>query len=85
MCSTPKSRACCEISIAVDLSRPDVIERLAKRDDAALDDMLFGFVLTDSGVMERQGDHPIGPTDAFVIPAGEDWAIRDTREDLALL
>jgi quercetin dioxygenase-like cupin family protein len=48
-------------------------------------ELLFGFLLGGSGVLERQGDHPIGSADAFVIPAGEDWALRDASEDLALL
>jgi len=48
-------------------------------------DLLFGFVLDGAAVLERQGDHPLSATDAFVIPPGEDWALRDCSPDFALL
>jgi quercetin dioxygenase-like cupin family protein len=48
-------------------------------------ELLFGFLLEGSAVLEHQGDHPLGPADAFVIPAGEAWALRDATNDLQLL
>jgi len=48
-------------------------------------DLLFGFVLEGAAVLERDGDHRLTATDAFVIPSGEDWALRDCSEDLMLL
>ncbi len=48
-------------------------------------DLLFGFILDGSALLERQGDHPLNEGDAFVIPPGEPWALRDSSEDFALL
>ena len=48
-------------------------------------ELLFGFVLDGSAVLERQGDHGLGGGDAFVIPAGEAWALRHCEPGLALL
>jgi len=48
-------------------------------------DLLFGFLLEGAAVLERDGDHWLTATDAFVIPPGEDWALRDCSEDLLLL
>ena len=39
------------------------------------DDLLFGFMLDGSAVLEHIGGHPIGPADAFVVPPGDDWAL----------
>jgi hypothetical protein len=36
MCAAPKSRACCELSITVDMGRPDLISVMAQRTDAEL-------------------------------------------------
>jgi hypothetical protein len=36
MCAPIKSRACCELSIAVDMGRPDIIKRLSDLDDHSL-------------------------------------------------
>lgn len=47
--------------------------------------LLFGFVLKGSAILECRGAHPVGPCDAFVIPAGEAWRLRDCAPDLALL
>jgi hypothetical protein len=63
--------------------RPKTSRRLIS--PAHSGELLFGFLLGGSGVLERQGDHPIDPADAFVIPAGEDWALKEASEDLALL
>jgi len=48
-------------------------------------DLLFGFVLEGAAILERDGDHRLRATDAFVIPPGEDWVLRDCSEDLMLL
>jgi mannose-6-phosphate isomerase-like protein (cupin superfamily) len=48
-------------------------------------ELLFGFLLEGSAVLEFRGDHPLGPADAFVIPAGEPWGLRDVSDDLELL
>jgi mannose-6-phosphate isomerase-like protein (cupin superfamily) len=48
-------------------------------------ELLFGFVLEGAAILERQGDHSLRGGDAFVIPAGEPWALRDSSRDLALL
>jgi uncharacterized protein YjlB len=48
-------------------------------------ELLFGFLLEGSAVLERQGDYPLGSGDAFAIPAGEAWALFDASPDLALL
>jgi len=49
------------------------------------DDLLFGFVLEGSGVLERAGDHRLSGADAFVIPAEEAWGVRDVSPDFELL
>ena len=48
-------------------------------------ELLFGFLLDGSAVLERDGDHALGPADAFVIPAGEDWRLRAVSPDFELL
>ncbi len=63
--------------------RPAGADRLACA--AHQNDLLFGFVLDGAAVLERQGDHALASTDAFVIPPGENWALRDCSADLALL
>jgi len=48
-------------------------------------ELLFGFVLEGSGVLDRRGPQPLGPGDAFVIPAGEAWGLSDCAEGFLLL
>lgn len=48
-------------------------------------ELLFGFLLEGSAVLDHAGSHPLGPTDAFVIPAGRPWSLRACSDDLALL
>jgi len=48
-------------------------------------ELLFGFVLEGDGVLEHQGDHRLGPADAFVIPPDAAWAFTATDDDLNLL
>lgn len=63
--------------------RPAASRRLAA--PAHGGELLFGFVLDGAAVLERRGDHPLGEGDAFVIPAGEPWALRECSQDLELL
>jgi mannose-6-phosphate isomerase-like protein (cupin superfamily) len=48
-------------------------------------ELFFGFLLEGSATLDHAGAHPLGPTDAFVMPAGEAWALREASEDLELL
>ena len=48
-------------------------------------ELLFGFLLDGSCVLERRGDHPLASGDAFVIPAGEAWALREASSSLQVL
>ncbi len=48
-------------------------------------ELLFGFLLEGAAVLEFRGEHTLGPADAFVIPAGEAWGLRDCSENLELL
>jgi quercetin dioxygenase-like cupin family protein len=48
-------------------------------------ELLFGFVLEGAAVLEAFGRHELAPSDAFVIPAGADWALDACSADLALL
>jgi len=63
--------------------RPAGSDRLAS--PAHDGELLFGFVLEGSAVLERDGDHALGDGDAFVIPAGEPWGLREGSRDLELL
>lgn len=48
-------------------------------------ELVFGFVLEGSARLEHKGDHGLGPADAFVIPPGEPWRLKDASADLRLL
>lgn len=48
-------------------------------------ELVFGFVLEGSVLLEHCGDYALGPTDAFVIPPGEAWRLRDASGDFRLL
>jgi quercetin dioxygenase-like cupin family protein len=48
-------------------------------------ELLFGFVLEGSAVLERMGDHRLNGGDAFVIPAGEAWGLKGASKDFELL
>jgi glyoxylate utilization-related uncharacterized protein len=48
-------------------------------------ELFFGFVLDGSMTLDRVGAHRLEACDAFVIPAGETWSLRDASADLALL
>jgi len=48
-------------------------------------ELLFGFLLEGSATLDHAGAHPLGPADAFVMPAGEAWGLSAASEDLELL
>lgn len=48
-------------------------------------ELLFNFVLDGSTILECQGERTLEGAAAFVIPAGERWALRDSSEDFTLL
>ena len=48
-------------------------------------ELFFGFLLEGSATLNCRGAHPLGPADAFVIPAGEAWGLSDASADLELL
>jgi mannose-6-phosphate isomerase-like protein (cupin superfamily) len=48
-------------------------------------ELLFGFVLRGSVVLDRAGSHALDACDAFVIPAGETWSLNRASDDLELL
>jgi quercetin dioxygenase-like cupin family protein len=50
-------------------------------------DILFGFILEGRMMLRTadQGDHPLGPEDAFVIPPGMSTTFADASDDLQLL
>ena len=48
-------------------------------------EFLFGFMLEGSAVLERQGPHPLGPADAFVIPPDDAWGLSACSADALIL
>ncbi|HZZ30689.1 MAG TPA: hypothetical protein VFE10_01755 [Phenylobacterium sp.] len=48
-------------------------------------ELFFGFVLEGAVTLEHGGAHPLGPADAFVIPAGEAWGLNAASKDFQLL
>lgn len=48
-------------------------------------ELVFGFVLDGSAVLEFEDGPDLHPGDAFVIPPGEQWALSRTTSDLRLL
>ena len=48
-------------------------------------EFFFGFVLEGSATLDCRGGHALGPTDAFVIPAGEPWGLSEASDDLQVL
>jgi quercetin dioxygenase-like cupin family protein len=48
-------------------------------------ELVFGFVLEGSAVLEFQGRHDLARSDAFVIPPDEAWRLCDSSPDLRLL
>ena len=48
-------------------------------------ELVFGFVLSGTARLDSHGDHPLAPSDSFVIPPGEQWAVADASDDFRLL
>ena len=48
-------------------------------------ELMFAFVLQGSASLEFRGSHKIGAADAFVVPPGEPFGLRDGSGDLRLL
>ena len=63
--------------------RPGEENRLAPATNAG--DLLFGFMLEGSAVIDCRGIHAVGPSDAFVVPPGEIWALDLLRPDARIL
>ena len=69
---------------AVRVLRPGAARSFATTFDAA-GELMFGFVLEGSAVLDHAGAHPLGPCDAFVIPPGGAWGLSDASDDLRVL
>jgi quercetin dioxygenase-like cupin family protein len=48
-------------------------------------ELVFGFVLDGSAMLEYRGMHEVGPADAFVIPPGQPWRLSNSSDDFRLL
>jgi quercetin dioxygenase-like cupin family protein len=48
-------------------------------------ELVFAFVLEGSARLDYGRGHPLGPTDAFAIPPGEAWRLREPSPDFRLL
>lgn len=48
-------------------------------------ELFFGFLLEGRAILQHAGAHPLGPADAFVIPAAEAWGLAEASDDLVLL
>ena len=48
-------------------------------------ELAFGFVLSGTARLDYHDDHPLGPSDSFVIPPSEPWNIGGASEDFRLL
>jgi len=48
-------------------------------------ELVFGFVLDGSATLEYRGMHEVAPADAFVIPPGHAWKLRQPTPDFRLL
>ena len=48
-------------------------------------ELVFGFVLDGSAVLEFRGAHAVGSGDAFAVPPDEPWRLREASADLRLL
>ena len=67
------------------------VRTLRPRDGSAMSfggqhgELIFGFVLDGSAMLDHRGLHEIGPEDAFVIPPGQPWRLTHPTEDFRLL
>lgn len=48
-------------------------------------ELVFGFVLDGSAILDYRGMHEVGSDDAFVIPPGQPWRLTPTSPDFRLL
>jgi mannose-6-phosphate isomerase-like protein (cupin superfamily) len=48
-------------------------------------ELVFGFIIDGSAVLDYRGMHELGPADAFVIPPGHAWRLTGVSPDLRLL
>lgn len=48
-------------------------------------ELVFGFVLEGAARLGCEGDHALGPADAFVIPPGRAWQLTELSDDFRLL
>ena len=48
-------------------------------------ELVFGFVLDGSAMLDYRGMHEVGPADAFVIPPGHAWRLTHPSPDFRLL
>jgi quercetin dioxygenase-like cupin family protein len=48
-------------------------------------ELLFGFVLDGSAMLDYRGLNEVGPADAFVIPPGQPWRLTHPSSDFRLL
>ena len=48
-------------------------------------ELVFGFVLDGSAMLDYRGLHEVGPADAFVIPPGQPWRLTHPSSDFRLL
>lgn len=48
-------------------------------------ELVFGFLLEGSALLDHDGAHPLGPAEAFAIPPGEIWRISEMSGDFRLL
>jgi quercetin dioxygenase-like cupin family protein len=48
-------------------------------------ELVFGFVLDGSAMLDYRGVHEVGPADAFVIPPGQGWQLTHPSGDFRLL
>jgi len=48
-------------------------------------ELIFGFILDGSAMLDYRGMHEVGPADAFVIPPGHSWRLTHPSSDFRLL
>lgn len=48
-------------------------------------ELVFGFILDGSAMLDYRGRHEVGPADAFVIPPGQPWKLTHASPEFRLL
>ena len=80
-----------ETEVEVATSGLAQVRTLRPRNDGALSfgghrgELVFGFVLDGSAMLEYRGLQELGPADAFVIPPGQAWQLTHPSADFRLL